>query len=85
MSLEAKWRLSSLDGEFGYKQPMVCPAVCATPCFGHPYIWFIFPSGDDTVYQVPVSGAWVHPRRPISTKQAEYNVRVEQFMFCASS
>ena len=68
---------SKSDGEFGYKQPMVCPAVCATHCLGHPYIWSIPPSGDANVYQVPVSGACVHQRRPISMGKVEYSVRDE--------
>ena len=71
------------DGEFGYKQPVVCPAVCATYWLDHPYILSILPSGDDTLYQVTVSGAWVYPRRPISMGQAEYSVRDGQFMFYA--
>ena len=73
------------DGEFGYNQLMVCPAVCTTHCLGDPYILSVLPSGDDKLNQVPVSGAWVHPRRPVSMGQAEYSVRDEQFMFCASS
>ena len=66
------------DGEFGFKQPVVCPNVCAIHC-----LLSVLPSGDDKVYQVPVSGALLHPRRPISMGQAEYSVRDEQFMFCA--
>ena len=46
---------SNTDSEFGYKQPMVCPAVRATHCLGHPYILSILPSGEDTSYQVSVS------------------------------
>ena len=63
---------------------MVCPAVCVTHCLCHPYIFSILPFGDDKVYQVTVSGALVHPRRPISMGQAEYSARDEHFMFCAA-
>ena len=63
----------NMDGEFGYKQPMVCPAVCTTHCLWSPLHISILPSGDDKVCQVPVSGAWLHPTRPM--EQAEYSVR----------
>ena len=76
---------SNADGELGYKQPTICPAICATHCVCHPYILSILPSVDDKVYQASVSGALVHPRHPIMMGQAEYSVRDEQFMFCASS
>ena len=54
---------------------MVCPEVCATHCLDHPDILSILPSGGDKAYQVPVSGAWAHPIRPILMGQAEYSVR----------
>ena len=62
---------SNTDGEFEYNQSIVCPAVCATHCVGLPYILSTLLSGDDKVYQVPVSGAWVHPGCPISLGQVE--------------
>ena len=31
---------SNLGGAFGYNQPMICPAVCATYCLVYPSFWW---------------------------------------------
>ena len=49
--------LSNADGEFGYKQSMVCPAFCATHCLVHHYMLHLLHYGEDEVYQVPVSAS----------------------------
>jgi len=81
--VECGW-LAIKISKFGYKQPVVFQQFAPHIAFATLTSSLSFLLVVTKFIKCQCLGAWVHPRRPISMGQAEYNVREEQIMFSSS-